>query len=63
MSSVYRAQAYEEMLLAWLIITHIKLHLVRHLPLKVHCELNHVVVGFPCKEDFPRVQLIESASH
>ena len=38
-------------------------HLVGHLALEVHCELNHVVVGFPSKEDFSCVQLIESASH
>ena len=38
-------------------------HAMRHLPLELHHQLEHLVVGLPGKEDLPRVQLKHSAGH
>lgn len=37
-------------------------YLVGHFALQVHCQLQHVIVGRPRKQDFARVQLVQSAA-
>ena len=38
-------------------------HAVGHLPLEVHHQFQHLVVGLPGKYDLSRVQLKQSATH
>lgn len=40
-----------------------QLYLVGHLALEVHSQFDHVVVRRSGKEDFARVQLVQSAAH
>lgn len=37
-------------------------HLVGHLALEVHSQLEHVIVGRSGKQDFARVKLVQSAA-
>ena len=40
----------------------IQCYLVGHLPLEVHCQLDHVIVGRSGKQDFAGVKLVQSAA-
>lgn len=38
-------------------------HLVRHLPLQLHHQLQHLIIGLPRKQNLARVKLVDCAPH